>query len=180
MFKFNVDVDVLWNFENPDIKTFFEESHGNEDSMFFEADRILDPIGAEIKTILEAFQKKNKLKVKKLIVQLETRATEPYWIRETPTSYPNTAKSEKFLLCSVKPASHNSFCALRVKRPEPSLKPHGSTTGLERADQIYATKTPTQLIEPMSNQLNAPTWVTSRHYPTQRTANALACYLNNV
>ncbi|KAK8692948.1 hypothetical protein V6N13_070549 [Hibiscus sabdariffa] len=77
-------------------------------------------------------------------------------------------------------SSHNSFCALRVKRPEPSLKPHGSTTGLERADQIYATKTPTQLIEPMSNQLNAPTWVTSRHYPTQRTANALACYLNNV
>ncbi|KAK9036453.1 hypothetical protein V6N11_078454 [Hibiscus sabdariffa] len=36
---------------------------------------------------------------------------------------------------------HTVPSALRVMRPEPSLKPHGSTPGLERAEQINATRT---------------------------------------
>ncbi|KAK8692947.1 hypothetical protein V6N13_070548 [Hibiscus sabdariffa] len=38
-------------------------------------------------------------------------------------------------------APHTVPSALRVMRPEPSLKPHGSTPGLERAEQINATRT---------------------------------------
>ncbi|KAK9036451.1 hypothetical protein V6N11_078452 [Hibiscus sabdariffa] len=42
---------------------------------------------------------------------------------------------------SFKESPHIVPSTLRVKRPEPSLKAHGSNPGLERADQIYATRT---------------------------------------
>ncbi|KAK8978089.1 hypothetical protein V6N11_062886 [Hibiscus sabdariffa] len=65
------------------------------------------------------------------------------------------------------PILHTVPSTLRVKRLEPSLEPHGSSPDLERTDQIHDHKNPTQLIEPMSNQPNAPTWVTSKRYPTR-------------
>ncbi|KAK9016022.1 hypothetical protein V6N11_007107 [Hibiscus sabdariffa] len=52
--------------------------------------------------------------------------------------------------------------SIGAKKPKPSLKTHGPTPGLEQANQNQDPMHPTQLAEPKSNHLNAPTWVTSR------------------
>ncbi|KAK8541811.1 hypothetical protein V6N12_014434 [Hibiscus sabdariffa] len=70
--------------------------------------------------------------------------------------------------------------SLRAMRPEPSLKPHSPTLGLDRAAHIHGTVNPTQRTEPKSNHPNAPTRVTSRRYPTRRASYASIIYLNSL
>ncbi|KAL4325231.1 hypothetical protein GQ457_11G005720 [Hibiscus cannabinus] len=62
--------------------------------------------------------------------------------------------------------------SLGVMKPEPSLQPHSPALGLERAGQIQDTMNPTQWTKPRSNHHNAPTWVTSRRYPTRQASYA--------